>query len=380
MLDKRLIRNRAFNYLGQYGENIRSKFGNICGKTGQRDIPTELYQKRTKRSNRILIPWKTVKSNNLTFEQLDTFEGGVVVEFMNDDFFDEENKKDVLFKKLSDRIGSNENVSSIITIRSEGGSSSSQLQRDSFDKLINNTKVKYRNEIIEININNYKKYAIKQIITGQGTGNETWTGFLFISIKGGQQDTIETHRGIEYTLFNPACDYASSDVCTDIDLVCAYFAMKSIDISGFNQDDKISYRLNMNGIEQCLAETYYDSEAYKGNLLDYCRNQYSTSFYDNQLTDPIQLKRINIGSFNIKERTNDSIDFTHIEAVNKNKFYWDSIKKCVLSPARPTNIFWSYHLSNMMQQDYNLDEYFEYEEERFKKREELIKNKKKASL
>jgi hypothetical protein len=29
----------------------------------------------------------------------------------------------------------------------------------------------------------------------------------------------------------------------------------------------------------------------------------------------------------------------------------------------------------MMQQNFNLDEYFEYEEERFKKRQELIKQK-----
>ena len=45
------------------------------------------------------------------------------------------------------------------------------------------------------------------------------------------------------------------------------------------------------------------------------------------------------------------------EAVNKEKFYWDNKRKTVLSPARPTNLFWSYHLSNMMQQNYNLDEH-----------------------
>ena len=96
---------------------------------------------------------------------------------------------------------------------------------------------------------------------------------------------------------------------------------------------------------------------------------------ENQLTDPIQLKRINIEDFNSENRTSDSIDFTHSEAVNLERYYWDNIKNCILTPARPTNIFWSFHLSNMMQQDFTLEEYFNYEQERFMKRQELLNRK-----
>ena len=338
-------------------------------------MPLELFQKRTPRKNRALISWKAVKNNNLTLEQLDTFEGGVVVDFINNDFFDEDNYKDGLFQELKERLGSNKNVSSIISIKSESGSSSSAVQREAFSKLTNNTKINYLGNEICINADNYEQYAIKQNIGGRGQGNDTWSGFLFISIRGGQQDTIETHSGKELTLFNPACEYASADVCVDIDLVMSYYALASIDEKslGWGSDKWREYKFLVQNLEKMLATIEYDNSGYKGNLLNYVKNQYSISLVPGQLTDPIQLIPITIDKFNISSRTEDSIDFTHEEAVIYEKYYWDSIKKCVLSPARPTNVFWSYHLSNMMQQNYNLEDYFKYEEERFEKRQALIK-------
>lgn len=369
------MRLKAFRFLQGFGTNMRAKFSNVCSKTGSYDVPLELFQKRTPRKNRALISWKAVKNNNLTLEQLDTFEGGVVVDFINNDFFDEDNYKDGLFQELKERLGSNKNVSSIISIKSESGSSSSAVQREAFSKLTNNTKINYLGNEICINADNYEQYAIKQNIGGRGQGNDTWSGFLFISIRGGQQDTIETHSGKELTLFNPACEYASADVCVDIDLVMSYYALASIDEKslGWGSDKWREYKFLVQNLEKMLATIEYDNSGYKGNLLNYVKNQYSISLVPGQLTDPIQLIPITIDKFNISSRTEDSIDFTHEEAVIYEKYYWDSIKKCVLSPARPTNVFWSYHLSNMMQQNYNLEDYFKYEEERFEKRQALIK-------
>ena len=372
---KSQMRLKAFRFLQGFGTNMRAKFSNVCSKTGSYDVPLELFQKRTPRKNRALISWKAVKNNNLTLEQLDTFEGGVVVDFINNDFFDEDNYKDSLFQELKERLGSNKNVSSIISIKSESGSSSSAVQREAFSKLTNNTKINYLGNEICINADNYEQYAIKQNIGGRGQGNDTWSGFLFISIRGGQQDTIETHSGKELTLFNPACEYASADVCVDIDLVMSYYALASIDEKslGWGSDKWREYKFLVQNLEKMLATIEYDNSGYKGNLLNYVKNQYSISLVPGQLTDPIQLIPITIDKFNISSRTEDSIDFTHEEAVIYEKYYWDSIKKCVLSPARPTNVFWSYHLSNMMQQNYNLEDYFKYEEERFEKRQALIK-------
>lgn len=375
MIDKSQMRLKAFRFLQGFGTNMKAKFTNVCSKTGSYDVPLELFQKRTPRKNRALISWRAVKNNNLTLKQLDTFEGGVVVDFINNDFFDKDNYNNGLFQELKDRLGSNENVSSIISIKSEAGSSSSAVQREAFSKLINNTKMKYLGNEICINADNYEQYAIKQNIGGRGQGNDTWSGFLFISIRGGQQDTIETHSGKELTLFNPACEYASADVCVDIDLVMSYYALVSIDEKSleWGSDKWREYQLSVQNLEKILATIEYDNSGYKGNLLNYVKNQYSISLVPGQLTDPIQLIPITIDKFNISSRTEDSIDFTHEEAVIYEKYYWDKIKKCVLSPARPTNVFWSYHLSNMMQQNYNLEDYFKYEEERFEKRQALIK-------
>lgn len=374
-MNKTTLRQRTFRFLATFGDNMKEKFNNICGKTGSYAVPLELFQKRTTRKNRVLISWEAVVNNNLTMEQLNTFEGGVVVEFINNDFFEEQNKMNPLFVELSNRLGSDECVSAMISIRSEAGSSSSAVQREAFRKLINNTCVLYQGHMVTITATNYEEYAIKQNIKRKGHGNETWSGFLFISIRGGQQGKIETHSGQELTLFNPACEYASRDVCEDINLVMAYYALKSIDEDtllkkGVNACDE--YRFLVENIENMLKTIEYDFEGFKGNLYDHVQKHYSVSLIPGQLTDPIQLTRIDIDKFNISKRVEDSIDFTHEEAVIYEKYYWDKIRKCVLSPARPTNVFWSYHLSNMMQQNYNLDEYFKYEEERFKVRQRLI--------
>ena len=205
-MNKRKLKNKLFNFLGSFDGKTKTKFKNICGKTGKYDVPNELYQKRTNRKNRVLISWKTVKNNNFTLKQLETFSGGVAVEFVNNDFFDEENQTDPLFLELKDRLGSDETVASIITIRSESGSSSSSIQRQAFEKLVNNTKVTYKGDEVTLKLDNYKDYSIKRIQKG-GIGNEKWTGFLFISIKGGQQDVIESND-CEQRIFNPACDFA----------------------------------------------------------------------------------------------------------------------------------------------------------------------------
>lgn len=369
MKNKTNVRKEVFDYLSHFGEKIKTKLINVCSKTGKYDVPDELFQKRTSRNNRVLISWKTIQNNNLTMEELSTFEGGVVVEFKNNDFFDNNNKNNELFNLLCEKIGSNELVSSIITIRSEGGSSSSSIPREAFKKLTSNTKIHYNNTTITLNEDNYNDYAIQQIGSG-GKGNEKWTGFLYVSIRGGQQDTIETHHGKKLTLFNPACEYASNEIKTDIDLVCAYFMMYSLDEK---EKETEKYNEILAELEKYLKESQYNSSCFKGNLYDYCKNHPSLKMHKNKLTDPIQVKEIKIDNFNLESRKPESVDFTHNEAVNIDKFYWDSEKECLLSPARPSNIFWSFHLSNMMQQDSSIEDYFINEEKRVSERKNLLK-------
>ena len=371
MANKKKIKDRAFKFLAKFDKKIKTKFSNISNKTGQYNVPSELFQKRTPRKNRVLISWKTVKKNSLTIEQLNSFSGGVAVEFVNEDFFNEANQKDPLFIELKKRLGSDENVASIISIRSESGSSSSAIQRSAFQQLINNTVVNYKNNEVTINENNYKDYAITKNSKG-GIGNEKWSGFLFVSIRGGQQDTLGTHQK-NITVFNPACEYANEDVCMDLDIVMSYFALKSIQKDNLNEEDKAIYDKLILDVEEVLISTSYENPSYNGNLLDYCRNHPSIKMVENHLYDPIQVQEIQIGDFAIDNKEDPrNLDFTHDEAVNNDKYYWDTEKNCILSAARPTNVFWSKHLSNMMQQNFSLTEYFEHEENIIKRRKELL--------
>ena len=372
--EKRKLKLASFKYLSSYGEFIRAKFDNICGKTGSYNVPKELFQERTSRKNRSLISWKTVKKNKLSIEMLNSFENGVVVEFINNDYFNDDDQDNELFLELKNRLGSDENVSSIISFRSEDGSSSSAIQRSSFAKFIDNTEVVYKGKKITINDSNYKEYALKKLVdgSGSGSGNNKWSGFLFVSIKGGQQDKIETHNNDDITLFNPACEYASKEVSFDIDLTLAYFAMRSIDLNNLPEDKKIIHNSLISRLEKILKETTYELNGKDITLYHYCNMHPSLAIDEKRLYDPIQLRDIPISKFNIKSSSDpESIDLTHNEAVNKEIYYWDDKRKCILSPARPTNLFWSYHFSNMMQQDFNLSGYIKYEEEIYKKRQEF---------
>ncbi len=364
-MTRRQTRLKVFSFFGSYSEDIRTKFDNICGKTGSYNVPLQLFQKRTHRKNRVLISWSTVKDNNLTIEQLNTFDGGITVEFINEDYFEEGNRSNPIFLELLNRIGSDEKVSAILSFRSETGTSSSAHQREYFNRLLNNTEVIYRGQRIVINESNYRNFYLKQIAPG-GMGNEKWSGFLFVSIRGGQQDSIESHTET-ITLFNPAVEYLNEEISLDLDLTMSYFAMHSIDVNTLTNSHKNEYDLIMRELRRHLRESYYDSEVYTGNLLDYCDNHPSiligSRIRDNRLYDPIQVEKIDIMDFSIKNKEHpNNLDFTHNESVNRNRFVWDRVKRCVLPPSKPTNVFWSKHLSNMMQQDFTLEEFFAHQE------------------
>ena len=135
-------------------------------------------------------------------------------------------------------------------------------------------------------------------------------------------------------------------------------------------EKKNEYKETLSSIRTILSDTEYDS----GNLLDYCNNHLCLKMCPGKLYDPIQAEEINIMDFAIDDKEDSrNIDFTHNEAVNKGKFYWDSHKQCILSPARPINVFWSKHWSNMMQQNCYLEEFIEKQEAMVEKRNRLLR-------
>ncbi len=350
--NKEILYNAAIKYLASFGrneherKNITTKFTNISGKTGKYNVPEELFLKRVHRCNRALIPYRVVMANKLTKDLLNLFENGITVEFVNNDYFDEHN--DELTEWLKNRLGSDENVASIISIKSEGDSSSN-VQREAYKNLLH----KFGEQTISNNL-------IKRKQTYKGSkGNNAWEGFIYYSIKGGQQDKLISHKK-EVNLFNPAVEYASSIVSMHLNYVLIYFALYSIPESLVRKD-------MINTVAQKLQDIEYDC----GNLLDYCNSHPALTLKKNKLMDPIQAKEIDIIDF-ARTSGNDSLDITHNEPVNKEKFFYDDKMKTILSPANPMNLFWSKHLSNMMQQNFSLDEFFALQEDIFNRRKTML--------
>ena len=389
------IKRQLFNFLGLFGKDIKTKISNVNGKTASYYVPEAIYTKRTSRRNSVLLPWKDLVFNNLTLEQLKTFYGGVTIEFVNEDFFvPNTNDQSLLelYNFLKTKcIGSDDQISAIITFHSECGSSSSQKERDYYQMFINDTIVKYKENDIEINKDTIAQYYLKCVEdlpdgTDKHLSNNTWSGFIFVDISGGQQNSIRSHpdKNHHQTIFNPACEYANDQVMNDIDLVLGYYILFSIDensllkyaaINNIDYETMLKRKTTLiSQIEDTLKQRQYDNSSFTGTLYDFVQHALSLKIEDGKLFDPLQLKEISIQNFiDVDARTGNSLDLTHDEPVSKKHFYWDEKQKFILSAAMPTNIFWSYHLSNMMQQEFSLFEYFQHEAAIYQKRQEIFK-------
>lgn len=355
------LRIKLWSAWAKLDPKIKEKFSNINGKTGKYGVPDCLFQKRTSRCNRILLPWRTILQNQLTLEQLNTFNGGVCVEFVNDDVVNEEYKKLDLYNTLIKKVGSNEKISALISFRTVDGDSGATIARNSYNK--------FKGDLNDESFNRlYPKIKRNEKVPYSGKGdNSVWKGKIFISIKGGSQNSIESHNKNESELlFNPAIEYANENVCLDIDITLSYFALHCKDLDKAVIDN---YKNLKKEIELYLEKRNYD----EGNLLSYSLNHPTLKHGKGYLVDAIQLNPILIEDFKTTQKE-DSTVISHNEAANKEKFYYDKLNKCILTPARPTNLFWAKHLSNMMQQNYNLSEYFEMEKIRYEKRKKLLNN------
>lgn len=355
------LKNEGINFLKSFFSDIEDqksidkKFNNISGKTGSYFVEDFLFQQRTARKNRSLIPFEHIKNNNLTYNELNSFEEGIVVEFVNNDFFDQlelpENQQHEIFRELKNKLGSDENVSAIITIRSTG-LSSSQTQRLAYERL---KKYLNENNIIEKENLIQRKEEYKYKKNSIGIGNEKWKGFIYYNISGGDHETLFSHNNFkknEISLFNPFVEAANKSISLDITLVLIYFAFFSISV------DRRDFTWNeiVSKYNDFLKTRNYDS----GNLYDYVSSHICLTYEKGILVDPIQFEPILIEDFAIKDRTANSLDIAHQIAVEKQSYIYDQSQKMLLTPARPQNLFWLKHLSNMMQQNFSLNEYHEH--------------------
>lgn len=346
-----ILKRKIWTIRNNIDPKVQEKFKNLCGKTWQYDVPDELFQKRTSRSNRVLLRWKVIKQNHMTLRWLETFYGGVCVEFVNDDFFDENNRSIDLFNHLISKIGADEMISAIVSFRNEDGDSGATIARVNYAKYME----QHGQDFIPI--------KRKTPDVPWKWSNDVREGNGYFSIKWGSQTSYESHKDlVEPKLFNPAIEYANEQVCLDIDLTMSYFALHCEDVKWIiSWYDSLILEL-----EKYLKSREYDD----GNLYQYCISHDSLNNSERILVDPIQLKKMSIKNF-ATSGTEESSVVCHNTAANKYIFSFDESLQCVLSPANPKNFFWATHLSNMMQQNYNLDEYILEEERRYLKRREL---------
>lgn len=344
---------------------VETKFSNINGKTAKVYVEDHLFQQRTPRTNRILIPWKSVNKNKLSIDELNTFSNGVCVEFVNYDFFNDDYLNNETFNELKTKLGSDDNVSSIISFKTEDGDPGANTARESFDKF----KTQFPDFTFKPIVRKQQKFSRSHL----GKGNEKWEGNSYYVIKGGQQLEINSHKELSTErerkpqLFNPAIEYANQEVCDDILITLSYFFLHCHDIETYIE--KIDLKNLKHECESYLKNRDYD----EGNLLEYCIKHPTLSFENGTLIDPIQVEKINVLDFKGWDENDPlSIALCHNEAVNKNIIKFDTTNNYIVTAARPTNLFWSRQYSNMLQQSYTLNEFFELEAERVSRRKKFL--------
>lgn len=375
---------------------VLQKVINIEQKTSPYDVPKELFQQRTPRTARVLISLSTVIENKLTIKDLEYFEAGVVVEFVNDDYlrYLKDESRDQVVDDLLKRLGSDEKVSSMISFRSIDGKSSGAVPEQSYKKFLEYWKkypILVKGNEIYLEFDNedkekpkFKKYRIirksRQVDDETNSekisnGNDKWKGFLYVSVKGGKKESICSHsltgedKKRSY-LFNPAREYANEEVCKDILLVLLFLIMHSFDSEDREENSEL-----LKEIEDQLKETEYKENEDTFTLFDYCKEKLNC-IKDDNLVDPLTKEKIkfqyfaynigetetlNLGKIDGNGRDFEvdwdcSIDVAHREAAKFQKFYVDDIRKTILTAARPTNLFWAFHTSNMIQQNFTMEE------------------------
>ena len=200
--------------LRDIGENISTKFSNINNKTSMGDVPKHLFKKEHP-DKKEFLSLKEVYKNKLTIDQLETFESGVCVEFVNDDFFNKDYLTNTTHKELINKLGSDDNVASIISFRTEDGDPGANAARDSFEKF---KKLNPNFELKPIlRVGQDKDWPSETL----AIGNEKWEGNSYYEIKGGLQKELSSHSNLtedreKPMLFNPAIEYANEEVCDDI--------------------------------------------------------------------------------------------------------------------------------------------------------------------
>jgi hypothetical protein len=334
-------------------KGLVTKFKNVSGKTSRKDVPVALWTKRTSRTNRVLLRWTIVRKQECLqkIDNLEKFTGGVCVEFVNgqqDDIEKSTKLKELKKELINNRLGGNDLVTSIISVRNELGDSGSVDAWIYIEDLMKKNKWD-----LQTLANEYFSERVCRKSTKKNYNhklNVNWKGKYFIDVKGAKQSSVKNYRVKEKgpQLFNPAFEYASEEVCQDIYCVLSYFAFFAID-----NEFQLIHNNTLDNLKNHLYSTIYNGKS----LLEYCTEHPSLKLTRGKLIDPITMDIINIKDFN-------EVELCHNISYANYKFKVDNGR--LLSAASPDNLFWGFRESNKIQLEYDLHEYYKILEERVK--------------
>lgn len=326
-------------------KTIKKKINNI-NKAQEGNI---LGSKRISRSSRMILPYSLAKKFSL--EELETYKNGIAVSLENNDYFDIKKNENELSKYLFENIGSNNQVSCIITIHTNDGKSSSNNLRKIYKRF---------QQIIK----NHKWIPIERINKNDKgktyKGNINWKGQYYIDISGGEQDSIQSHEGkpIKYQIFNTYKGFMNNNVVIMTQAALIYMFLHCQNIEKYIKDHKIFKEKYSEYLKNIKLDK--DIDGYD-NIYDYFHDPCLRFIKDGILQCPLLLENINISQFEISEKKDPKyLNICHNEAVDKKKIYFDKELKTLVSDYRPTNLFWGTYLGNMMQQSMNVFEYEKY--------------------
>lgn len=332
--------------------DLITKIKNNNGKCGTNAILSTL---RTVAYGRSILPYHVaVKCKLCDIRKLRTFYEGVVIELINEDYFNiKRNNDDETSKYLLENIGGDEIVSSIISVKSVNGDSGSSYAQACF---------KTFEKEIESNswfpVERKPEYCKDDKKKGVTKGNDKWHGHYYKDISGGSNKNIKDKEKQEnpknFQIFINYYDYANEEVCKHIDAMMVYYILHCFDIENCIPASKVAELKEK--FETLLKEIYYDDGClYDSPIIPKC-----LQIKDGRkiLMCPLTDKKISIDAFLIKDtKCPDSIQVCHNEAVSKEKIYFDETRGYIITARRPQNLFWGIQRGNMQQQEQTIDEF-----------------------
>jgi len=318
-----------------------------------------LSTKRVSQSSRILIPFRIVHTNQLSIAHLQTHVGGMVIELPFKEYLriytiNEEDRSE-LEQYCMSHIGSDEVVSSVVTLVKEDGQSSVGSEEEELYKKFKEEETRQQ----------WTPLARNGAVPYTNKGNDKWMGHYYIDMSGGSTKNNETmppsHTPAVAQTIQIFTNWhgfmTNDDVIMDVQVSLYYQLLFVKGVTEYLTEEKRLEYIT-------LFTTYLQHTMYLGESIYEKINRVMKRDRDGYLCSPITLQVIPISYF----MDGVTMQISHDEAVSKERVYVDEAKTIMLSDYRPGNLFWDTKYGNQKQQTLTYQEYEKEADEEFYRR------------